>query len=101
MVYGANSSEGLIYTAVDLTILRRLFEGKGFTTEATNWFNVVIDSHAHMNRCKAYDHGQRHPATDAWAGSSTAEVPGHVVRHDSCAARSRQLPEPESRRRLL
>ena len=32
------------------TILRTFFERKGLTNEATNWLNVVIESHSHFNR---------------------------------------------------
>ena len=31
------------------TILRTFFERKGLTTEATNWLNVGIESHSHLN----------------------------------------------------
>jgi len=31
-------------------ILRTFFEREGLTTEATNWLNVVIESHSHLNR---------------------------------------------------
>ena len=31
-------------------ILRTFFERKGLTNEATNWLNVVIASHSHLNR---------------------------------------------------
>jgi hypothetical protein len=77
------------------------FERKGLTNEATNWLNVVIEFHFPFNRCMAYDNCQRHPETDARARSTAAEVPGHVVRHDPCAARSRQLPQSEPLLRLL
>ena len=33
-----------------ITILRTFFEREGLTTEATNWLNVVIESHSHLNR---------------------------------------------------
>jgi hypothetical protein len=39
-------------------ILRTFFERQGFTNEATNWLNVVIEVHCHFNRVMAYDHRQ-------------------------------------------
>ena len=33
-----------------MAILRTFFERKGLTNEATNWLNVVIESHSHFNR---------------------------------------------------
>jgi hypothetical protein len=27
-----------------------IFERKGLTTKATNWLNVVVESHSHLNR---------------------------------------------------
>src|ERR1700730_13530128 len=35
---------------LDGSILRTFFERKGLTNEATNWLNVVIESHAPFNR---------------------------------------------------
>jgi hypothetical protein len=32
-----------------VAILRTFFERKGLTTEATNWLNVGIESHSHLN----------------------------------------------------
>src|SRR4029453_9991379 len=49
----------------------------------------------------AYYNSQCHSETDTPTRSTTAEVSCHVVRHDPCAARSRQLPQPESLLRLF
>src|SRR5262245_35998389 len=95
------AEETITYDVLLTTILRTFFERRGFTDEATNWLNVVIEFHCHFNRVTAYDHCQRHPDPDAWAWSTTAEVPGHIVRHDSGAARSRHLPPPKPLWRLL
>src|SRR5215470_6283883 len=93
------SEGGLVFSQIKHTLQLNtsdIFERKGLTTKATNWLNVGVESHSHWNRCMAYDNCQRHPETDAWARSTPAQVPGHVVCHDPCATRSRQLSQPES-----
>ena len=34
----------------DLNNTADIFERKGLTTKATNWLNVVVESHSHLNR---------------------------------------------------
>jgi hypothetical protein len=45
-----NEQKSWIKHKVSAAILRTFFERKGFTNEATNWLNVVIEFDCHFNR---------------------------------------------------